>query len=246
MSSIISLKGVHKSFEVGQEQVAVLKDINLEVQQGEFTIIFGPSGSGKSTLLHTILGLEPCTRGKVFLDGKDLYSKTSEDERSFLRKQLIGSVFQNPQWIMSLSVLENVAFPLLLLGKELDASIDKAQEALRMVKMEHKAQYRLGEISSGQQEKVAVARAVINDPKLIIADEPTGNLDSESGTELMKLLKELNQKSGKNILMVTHDLVYLDYASTAIQMVDGEIVKRISQKEKGKLQSDQTLNKKKK
>lgn len=224
MSEIIWGHHIDKSFHVGTQDVTVLKDISFDVKMGDFLIIYGPSGCGKSTLLHIILGLESPTRGQVQVLSYNLYS-LSEDERADFRKRHIGMVYQQPNWIRALTVIENVAFPLTLLGEERISTLLKAEKLLKRLEMADWASYIPTELSSGQQQKVALARALISNPELIIADEPTGNLDFESGQELMRLLTELNSQ-GKTILMVTHDLEYLKFAKTAIHMFNGQIEKK--------------------
>ncbi len=226
----IELKETNKSFETAQKPVQVLKDVSLTVDEGDFLIIFGPSGCGKSTLLHVILGLEPPTSGSsVKVLGKLMYPKYKGEDTAFdedaaagFRKEHIGMVYQQTYWIKSQNVLQNVAFPLLLLGENEVAAQNKAQKVLESVGMVDWADYIPTELSAGQQQRVNLARALINNPKLLIADEPTGNLDFQAGQELMKMLVKLNQ-AGKTIVMVTHDLEYLPFASKAAEMFDGSI-----------------------
>lgn len=236
MSTIIEVKDLNKSFTVGVQQVPVLKDVSFSVETGGFSIIFGPSGCGKSTLLHTVLGLEEPTSGSVVFLGQNLYSDgfVSEDDRSQFRKEHIGMVYQQPNWIKALTVVENVAFPLSLLGGDKIAGIQKAAQILQSIGMAAWANYKPSELSSGQQQKIALARALITNPEVIIADEPTGNLDFESGQELMKILSDLNSQ-GKTVIMVTHDLEYLKYAKEALQMFDGSIIKKFADGDKEKL-----------
>ena len=222
---IFQIQQVSKSFHVATTDVPVLKNISFDVEAKDFVVIFGPSGCGKSTLLHTMLGLEEPTKGKVLFLGKNLYDGVTEDERSDMRKQHAGMVYQQPNWIKALTVVENVAFPLYLLGIERSTAILKAGQMLRNLQLDRFVNYLPSELSSGQQQKVALARALITNPKVIIADEPTGNLDYESGRELMEMLAELN-RSGQTIIMVTHDLDYLKYAKTAIRIFDGMFIKR--------------------
>lgn len=233
---IIEIQDVHKSFKVGDQTLEILKGNTINVDYGDFVILFGASGSGKSTLLHIILGLEPPSSGKIYFLGEDLYKEgTNEDYRSEFRKRHIGMIYQQPNWIKSLSVIENVSFPLLLLGMDKARAYQKGLEALKVVNMENWKGYIPTELSSGQQQRVALARGIINNPQIIIADEPTGNLDQESGQKLMQILKDLNDKSGKTVLMVTHDLEYLTFAKTAFRMVDGIIVGVYRGAEKEKL-----------
>lgn len=233
--TIISIQHVSKSFHVGTQDVPVLKDISFEVKLLDFLIIFGPSGCGKSTLLHTILGLEEPSQGNIYFLGKNLYNDMTEDDRSNFRKQHTGMVYQQPNWIRSLTVVENVAFPLLLLGQDKYQNLQKAREMLKTVEMLNWANYIPTELSSGQQQRVALARALITNPEVIIADEPTGNLDYESGQELMQLLTNLNKTRNKTIVMVTHDLEYLNFAKTAIRMFNGEVVGVYGKKDKKRL-----------
>lgn len=228
MTAIIKVKNLSKSFDVGNQKVQVLKKINLEIEQGDFLIIFGPSGCGKSTLLHTILGLEEPTLGTVDFIGQDIYKMglnkpNGEDERSEVRKKNVGIVYQQPNWIKSLTVLDNVAFPLMLDGVTKERRTSRALDVLQTMGMANWSNYIPTQLSSGQQQKVALARALVTNPKVIVADEPTGNLDFESGQELMQLLTRLNKYENKTIVMVTHDLEYLTFAHTAVRMFNGEI-----------------------
>lgn len=223
MKTVIKAQDIHKQFLVGQQTIEVLKGITLEVGEGDFAIIFGPSGCGKSTLLHAILGLEQPTSGQVVFLDKDLYEGRDEDARSEFRKQNIGMVYQQPNWIKALTVIDNMAFPLLLLGKEKDEAAKIAQEWLEKVDMLEWAGHKPTELSSGQQQRIALARAMVTNPSVIIADEPTGNLDYLSGQKLMQLLQDLN-KAGKTVVMVTHDLEYMQFANVAIRIMDGKLV----------------------
>jgi putative ABC transport system ATP-binding protein len=243
MSFLIKTIDLYKSFPLGDQHVEVLRGVNLEIVEGEFAIIFGPSGCGKSTLLHTILGLEPPTKGEILVEGKDFYSLT-QDERSLYRKRKMGTIFQQPIWIRSLSVIRNVAFPLRLLGYEEKEALEKARSVLRGVGMENWANYLPTELSAGQQQKVSLARALMADPVFLAADEPTGNLDTFSGQELMEDLLALNKK-GKTILMITHDLEYLRYAGRIFHMVDGQIVeeRRRDNGKKSPMLNDKKLGK---
>ena len=236
---VIQTQDVFKSYKVGDQQIQVIKGINFEIHKGDFAVIIGPSGSGKSTLLHMILGLEVPTSGKVYCLDTDLYAMPNEDARSGFRKKHVGMVYQQPNWIKSLSVVENVAFPLSLLGMEKGEAIKKAWHSILQMQMSNWVNYFPTELSGGQQQKIALARALVTDPEIIIADEPTGNLDFESGQELMKLLLKLNDE-GKTILMVTHDLEYLKYAKTAVRIFDGKVVESISGEDKKKFEG--TIN----
>jgi len=224
---IFQTKNVSKTFYVKSQDVTVLKNIDMVVNTSEFLVIFGPSGCGKSTLLHTILGLEPPTQGHVLFLGKYLYQDYDEDGRSTLRKRHIGMVYQQPNWVKSLTVKENIMVPLRLSGVSAQEAKAKAEEVLKLVEMVDWQDYVPTELSSGQQQKVALARAVVTNPDVLIADEPTGNLDFESGQELMNLLSVLH-KNGKTVIMVTHDLEYLSYAQRSLEMFDGKITNEVT------------------
>jgi len=241
MSLAIKLKDIKKTFHVGIQDIEVLKGITFNVEEGDFVIIIGPSGCGKSTLLHTLLGLEGPTSGYVEVLGEDIYGEDrDEDSRSLFRKKHIGMIYQQANWIKALTVVENVAFPLSLLGVRKDQSLVKAWEALTQIGMKNWSNHAPTELSSGQQQKVALARALITDAQIIVADEPTGNLDYNSGQELMSMLVDLNSK-GKTVIMVTHDLEYLKYSKTAVQMLDGKVEGIYRGQEKAALESSVKL-----
>lgn len=220
---VIELRDIYKVFRVKSEDVTVLKNINLDICSGDFSILFGPSGCGKSTLLHTILGLEAPTSGTVNFLGSEIYNLT-EDERAEFRKKHVGMIYQQPNWIKSLNVIENVAFACSLLGIDKDTSLKKAHECLELVGMTNWAEYYPTELSSGQQQKISLARSLITDPKIIIADEPTGNLDYKSGLDLMLLFKKLSEE-GKTVIMVTHDVNNIYLGTKLIQIFDGFLIK---------------------
>lgn len=235
---LIEVKNVFKSFKVGVQDIQVLKDVTVTISAGDFVLILGPSGCGKSTLLHVLLGLEPPTTGSVSFLGENIYLNTVEDDRSDFRKKHIGMVYQQPNWVKSLSVRENVAFPLILLGLDKPRAIAKARETLKQLEMEEWAGYIPTELSGGQQQRVALARALVNNPDIIIADEPTGNLDYDTGQNIMKLLKDLNETTSKTVIMVTHDLEYLKYARTVIKMLDGKVVGVYDESQKEEVYKD--------
>lgn len=227
---VSNLENVDKIYPVGDQEVTVLKSISTQINEGDFYVIFGPSGSGKSTLLYVILGLEKATNGIASMLNENL-GKMDEDVGAQFRKEKIGMVFQQPQWIKSLSVLENVTFPLFLNGKMPSEAYENGLEALKIVGMVDWKDYSPTELSAGQQQRVSLARAIINDPPIIIADEPTGNLDTQAGEELMSLLSVLNKEKGKTVIMVTHDLEYLKFANRVIRIVDGEIANEFKEQQ---------------
>lgn len=230
---IIQVANVFKSFKVSDQLVPVLHDINVEIKDGDFTIIYGPSGCGKSTLLHILLGLEPPTSGQVSIFGIDVY-QADENNLSNLRRNHIGMIYQQPNWIKSLNVLENVGFPLLLVGNNQQVANERAFKLLDKVGMRDWAYYAPTELSGGQQQRIALARALITNPMMIIADEPTGNLDYKSGQEMMEFMVQLNKQHHKTIVMVTHDLQYLKQAKSAVEMLDGRIVQFYANVKKSK------------
>lgn len=235
-NTLLKVENVKKSFKIGNSSIEILKGISFEVNQGDFAIIFGPSGSGKSTLLHVILGLEIPSEGDVKFLGESFYQGKDEDDRSAVRKKHIGMVYQQPNWIKSLNVVENVAFPLILLGVEKAESVKQAWKQLETINLQKWVSYIPTELSGGQQQRVALARALITNPSVIIADEPTGNLDFQAGQDLMNLLMKLNGQ-GRTIIMVTHDLEYLKYAKRAIQILDGKVVAMFDESSKEQMMS---------
>jgi putative ABC transport system ATP-binding protein len=231
MKNAVEVQNLSKSFQVASGSVQVLNNMTFNIVDGSFTVIFGPSGCGKSTLLHTILGLEKPTQGTVRVFGKDMYKDFDADSRADFRKNSIGMVYQQSHWVKSLDVEQNTALPLRLLGIDKDSRNIKAQNMLKAVNMLDWSHYHPSELSSGQQQKVSLSRALISNPQMIIADEPTGNLDFEAGEELILMLKKINQDQGKTIIMVTHDLEYLEHADTCIRLLNGEVQKIFSPQE---------------
>lgn len=237
--TIINVQNLNKKFKVGIQEIHVLKNVNVQIQAEDFAVVFGPSGCGKSTFLHTILGLEPPTDGRVEFLNTNLYENNwDEDFRAEFRKKHIGMVYQQANWVKSLTVRENVAFPLLLLGIEKARALAQAYEALKQVEMEDWSNYIPTELSGGQQQRVAMARALVNNPEVIIADEPTGNLDYNAGQKIMQLFQQLNKEARKTVIMVTHDLEYIKYAKSAIRMLDGQVIGVYGENDKENLIKD--------
>jgi len=220
---VVVAENVFKDFILGASIVSVLKDVSIKVKRGDFALLMGPSGCGKSTLLHIIYGLEEPTNGTVFVDKEDIWGH-SKNWRAFFRNQYIGFIPQQAFWIKSLSVVENIAIPGFINGRSYRKSVERAHKTLEVVGMEKWARYRPFDLSGGQQQKIALARALLLNPKFIIADEPTGNLDQKSGVQLMELIKKFNQEYGITVLMVTHNPEQVSYATRVIKMVDGKIV----------------------
>lgn len=224
----VEVKNLNKSFLVGNAESQILKEINLRVDFGEFVIIFGPSGCGKSTLLNTILGLEQPTSGNVYVMGQDIYA-LDEDKRAIFRRQKFGVVYQQPNWIKSLNVMENVAFPLNIAGVSTFRAARKAKEILYLFNLDKFEKYYPMELSGGQQQKLSTCRALVTNPWIVLADEPTGNLDTATAADLMCDFKVLNEESKRTIIMVTHNLDYERYATKIVHMEDG-LIKRIERK----------------
>ncbi len=219
---IITVKGLHKSYKVGKDNIPVLIDIDLEILPGEFVVILGPSGCGKSTLFNTIIGLEPPSAGHVNVQGRNVYN-FDEDNRTLFRQKNFGVVYQQSNWIKSLNVIENVAFPLDIIGSRHRRSLSQAKSSLIMSGLEGHAKYTPTELSGGQQTKVAICRALITNPPIIMTDEPTGNLDTASAVSIMQQFEMLNREYKHTIVMVTHNPIYSEYATKIINMVDGKI-----------------------
>ncbi|MBP2019202.1 putative ABC transport system ATP-binding protein [Symbiobacterium terraclitae] len=220
---IIRLDQVVKEFRRGAATVRAVDGVSLSISPGEFVAVMGKSGSGKSTLLHLMSGLQQATSGKVHLLGRDL-TELRDDELTLLRREKVGFVFQFFNLLPTLSALENVALPLLLARVRQKEAEARAMELLRTVGMESRAAHKPDEMSGGQMQRVAIARALVTNPPLLFADEPTGNLDSQSGEEVLLLLKEMQSERGQTIVMVTHDPKAAAYGDRLIRMRDGKVI----------------------
>lgn len=216
---MIKLQNISKSFP----NTDCLRNVNLEVADGEFVCIMGPSGSGKTTLLNIIGLLDAPNEGNCMIDGKDVY-KLTDKERTIYRREHLGFIFQAYNLIDEMSIGENVELPLKLLGMPRNMYKSKTRDILRELGISHRLNMYPAEISGGQQQRAAIARAVIAHPKLILADEPTGNLDSKQGQEVMELLCKLHKQLGITIIMVTHNRRDADYADRIVELFDGRIV----------------------
>ncbi|AFV97893.1 ABC transporter ATP-binding protein [Sulfuricurvum sp.] len=221
-SCVISFSGVTKSYGEGEATAYALRGVDLEIKSGEFVAIMGPSGSGKSTAMNIIGCLDTPSQGQYLFEGIDV-GGLSRDQRALLRRNYIGFIFQGFNLLGKTSAVENVELPLLYRGFPADVRRVKALEALKSVGLEHVAHHTPGELSGGQQQRVAIARAIVTDPLVLLADEPTGNLDTAKSIEIMELLRSFNRDKGITIIMVTHEIDMAAYSERTIHFRDGLI-----------------------
>lgn len=219
---VIEADHIYKSYTIGNDKISILKNINLAIKKKEFITIMGPSGSGKSTLLYLLGGLDNPTSGKIKLLGNDISDMRDSAESAMRRKEL-GFIFQFYNLIPNLDVEENILLPVILDNKNRKDYSQKLDQLLELVGLSERRKHRPGQLSGGQQQRVAIARALINDPDIILADEPTGNLDSKTGSEVLELLQRIHQTKGKTIIMVTHSQEAAAYGNRSIYLKDGEI-----------------------
>ena len=223
VEAIIKLENVWKTYQLDKVEISALRGVSLEIPPGGFVSIMGPSGSGKSTLLNMVGCLDIPTKGKVFLGGKDI-ARLSEDELAYLRGRTIGFVFQEFNILPNLTALENVTLPMVFQSVPLKEREERAKEILNSVGLADRISHRSTELSGGERQRVAIARAFSNNPEMVIADEPTGNLDSASGKKIMEILSDFHQKEGKTVVLVTHDPHIAGYSQQIINIHDGQIV----------------------
>lgn len=222
--SVIELNNVWKVYSIGKVRVEALRGLDFKVKKGEFIAIMGPSGSGKSTTMNMIGCLDIPTKGSIFLDGKNI-AHLDESHLAQIRGRIIGFVFQKFNLISSLTAVENVMLPMTFQNVPEAKRRSRAEALLKMVGLEKRINHRPNELSGGEQQRVAIARALCNDPEMILADEPTGNLDSKSGDQVMAIIKRLNKKEGKTIVLVTHENSLARYADKVVFLKDGRILK---------------------
>jgi putative ABC transport system ATP-binding protein len=220
--TLVSMRGVEKVFHRGSEDIAVLRNLNLAIPRGDFLALMGPSGSGKSTLLNLIAGLDRPTSGEIVVDGQHI-DKLSRRELAHWRASNIGFVFQFYNLLPVLSAERNVELPLLLTSLSKKERMKHVAAALKIVGLEHRAKHTPRTLSGGEQQRVGIARAVVTDPALILADEPTGDLDRRTGDGILDLLKALNREHGKTIVMVTHDPHAATHAERRLYLLDGQL-----------------------
>jgi putative ABC transport system ATP-binding protein len=222
--TIIQLEDLTRHYEMGGVQIKALDGVDIEINRGEYVSIVGPSGSGKTTLFNLVGGLDRPTRGKVYIDGVDI-SQLDAYELAWLRCRKIGYIFQTFNLIPVLTALENVSLPTVFAGVPRDEGLEKAQKLLTSVGLGERVHHRPTELSAGQQQRVAIARAMANDPAIILADEPTGNLDLNTGMEIIDLLHGLNKTRGMTLIAATHDLKMITASDRVVWMRDGVIEK---------------------
>lgn len=222
MAPIIEVKNLIKKYRVGSEIISALNSVDLQIERGEFLAIVGTSGSGKSTLLNMMSGLERPTKGEILINGV-VINKVREKDMATFRRNHMGFIFQSYNLLTALTALENAALPLVLQGVGTKERNKRAVEMLKMLGLGERMKNKPTQMSGGQQQRVSIARALINNPKILFADEPTGNLDTKTTKEIMELLTKTVKEKGQTLVMVTHDLEVADYADRVIHMVDGII-----------------------
>jgi len=220
---IIEVKNIHKYFKRGETFVHALRGVSLTINQGDFIFIIGPSGSGKSTLLHILGALDLPTQGEVVFEGKRL-SELDEDVLSVIRRKKIGFIFQAFNLMQSLTALENVTIPLVPTGVDEETANNRAIKLMKMLGLGDRIYHTPNQLSGGQQQRVAIARAMINDPALVLADEPTGEVDSQTGNEIFDYLRKMNKLYKKTFVIVTHDMEYIKRGDKVYKIHDGKIV----------------------
>lgn len=235
MPPLISIRGLRKTYRMGDENVHALAGVDLDFQKGEFVAILGPSGSGKSTLMHILGFMDTPTEGSIVFDGEEV-ARLDPDRRAWYRSHRVGFVFQAFNLLPRLTVLENVALPLIYReGSDPAANAAAATAALGRVGMSHRLDHRPGQLSGGERQRVAVARAIVGSPSVIFADEPTGNLDSTTGTEILKFMRRAVDELGQTIVMVTHDPVAASHADRIIFLADGKVAGEMVEPDPGKV-----------
>ncbi|MBU4124634.1 MAG: ABC transporter ATP-binding protein [Nanoarchaeota archaeon] len=221
---VIKVEDAWKTYKLGETNLDVLKGVSFAIKKGSFVAIMGASGSGKSTLLHIIGALDLPSKGKIYINGENL-SKMNEDQLSKIRGQKIGFVFQQFNLLHNLTALENITLPMVFQGTNEEERIKRAKKLLSDFGLEKRFDHRPTELSGGERQRIAIARALANDPDIIVADEPTGNLDSATGKKIMDILVDLHKNKKKTIIVVTHDPNIADYTDHTIHIKDGELVK---------------------
>ena len=241
MKKIIEVKNLYKLYKLGDSAVRALNGVSLEIYEGEFCAIVGTSGSGKSTMLNMLAGLEKPTKGEVIIDGQHI-ENLKEDQLVRFRREKVGFIFQSFQLLGSMNALENVALPLSFRGVSKAERLKKADKMLDLAKLKKHKKHLPNQMSGGQQQRVGVARALVVDPKIIFADEPTGNLDSRTSREVMALMQQVVREQKKTLVMVTHDDHLAGYADRIFHIIDGKIVKVEDNRKKAREHAEQGGN----
>lgn len=223
MKNVICVNNLYKLYRIGDSAVRALDGVSLTIGEGEFCAIVGTSGSGKSTLLNMLAGLEKPTRGEVIINGSHI-ERMKEDQLVKFRRENVGFVFQSFQLLNTMNALENVALPLAFRGESRKSRLKKAESMLEMVRLEKQKLHMPNQMSGGQQQRVGIARALVSDPKILFADEPTGNLDSHTSEEVMRLMQKVVREQNRTMVMVTHDPHEAEYADLVFRIIDGKIV----------------------
>jgi putative ABC transport system ATP-binding protein len=232
MSAVLEVENLTKTYRLGHEVVQALGGVSLSVDAGRVVAIMGASGSGKSTLLHLVAGLDVPQSGTIHIDGQDI-SRMSDRQRTLFRRRRMGIIFQAYNLLPTLTAAENIAVPLLVDGTNHSDLDERVRDMGRLVHLEHRMNHRPQAMSGGEQQRVAIARALLNDPAIVLADEPTGNLDSLSAAEIWRLLSQLAHELGKTVLMVTHEAAAASYADLVYVLKDGRIIGTIDEMEPG-------------
>ncbi|MCC2254219.1 ABC transporter ATP-binding protein [Ruminococcus sp. CLA-AA-H200] len=239
MKKVICVKDLYKLYRVGDSAVRALDGVSFDIYEGEFCAIVGTSGSGKSTLLNMLAGLEKPTKGQIVISGKHI-ENMNEDELVRFRRENVGFIFQSFHLIGTMNALENVALPLTFRGVDRKTRLAKADRMLNLVKLSKHKKHMPNQMSGGQQQRVGVARALVSDPAIIFADEPTGNLDSHTSEDVMKLMQEVVRRQKRTLVMVTHDNHLAEYADRIFHIMDGKIIK-IEEKTQKEYEGGKTL-----
>ncbi len=219
--SMIKMVNICKGFTVGEEKVQILKNINFNVEEGEFVAILGPSGSGKTTLMNIIGCMDICDSGEYYLDGQAIHTMEEEDLGDIRNKE-IGFIFQNYQLIPTYNIMQNIIMPLVVRGMTTAEAEAKCMETIKLLGIDHRIHHKPSELSGGQKQRVSIARALVGEPAILLADEPTGALDRQSGKDVLALFKQLNDM-GHTVVMITHDLTVAQAATRIVHIIDGQL-----------------------
>ncbi len=219
---MITMKSINKGYMLGEERLPILKDIHFSVDKGEYVAILGPSGSGKTTFMNILGCMDVMDSGEYYLDGMAIH-ETKEDDLTDVRNRKIGFIFQNYQLIPTYNVMQNIIMPLLMRGMKHEEAERRCIDTVELLGLEHRIKHRPNELSGGQKQRVSIARALVGNPAILLADEPTGALDQSSGKDVLKLFRELNEM-GNTIVMITHDLEVAQSAKRVVRIVDGVLV----------------------